>query len=123
MIACNATAATIRRPCGRQSSDSLSRIATTTPVNGLRLVRVGSVVQASVNVNMIYPKGAVKVSDIPEGYRPEWPCYRDVGCGYGYAIRFNISNTAINAYNYNNSETNNVSGGFTYITADPFPAE
>lgn len=110
---------------GSQSrlSDSLSRIATTTPVNGLRLVRVGSVVQASVNVNMIYPKGAVKVSDIPEGYRPEWPCYRDVGCGYGYAIRFNISSTAINAYNYNNSETNNVSGGFTYITADPFPAE
>lgn len=29
MIACNATAATIRRPCGRQSSDSLSRLAFT----------------------------------------------------------------------------------------------
>ena len=113
-----------QRLCGDSLSDSLSRIATTTPVDGLRLVRVGNVVQASVVGNKIYPKGASKVSDIPEGYRPAYACYRDVGCGGGgYALRFNISSTAINAYNYNSSESNNVSGGFTYITADPFPAE
>lgn len=93
------------------------------PTDGLRFVRVGNVVQVSVSINKSYPKGVSKVSDIPEGYRPAYPCYRDVGCGGNYAIRFNISGTAINAYNYNNSETNNVSGGFIYITADPFPAE
>ena len=110
-------------PSASRLGDSLSRIATTTPVDGLRLVRVGSVVQASIGTNKTYPMGALKISDIPEGYRPAYACYRDVGCGYGYAIRFSIGSTAINAYNYNSSEKNNVSGGFTYITADPFPAE
>lgn len=93
------------------------------PTDGLRLVRVGNVVQASIGINKTYPKGASKVSDIPEGYRPAYACYRDVGCGGNYALRFSISSTAINAYNYNSSESNNVSGGFTYITADPFPTE
>lgn len=90
----------------------------------MRLVRVGNVVQAFIHVNKVYPKGQSKVSDIPEGYRPAWQCYRDVGCGGGcYALRFSIVGAAINAYNYNSTESNNVTGGFTYITADPFPAE
>lgn len=90
----------------------------------MRLVRVGNVVQASININKAYPKGQSKVSDIPEGYKPAWQCYRDVGCGGGgYALRFSIVGTEMKAYNYNSSESNNVSGGFTYITADPLPAE
>lgn len=79
--------------------------------------------QASININKTYPKGQSKVSDIPEGYRPAWQCYRDIGSGSGYTIRISIVGTVMNAYNYNSLDSSNVSGGFTYITADPFPAE
>ena len=108
------------RPPGLPS-DSLSRLYTATPIAGLRFVRFGGLVQVNVDVRTTYPTGVSSVAAIPEGYRPAWRVYRDVGCGSGYPVRFTADGDAMSAYNYNGTAKENVSGGFSYITADPFP--
>lgn len=88
----------------------------------MRLVRVGHVVQVNIGINRSYEPGLNTVlSGLPEGYRSAFGTYRDVGCGSGQPLRFQATGDKIYAYNYNSTATNNVSGGFSYITADPFP--
>lgn len=88
----------------------------------MRLVRVGHVVQVNIDIKRDYVTGSnLVVSGLPEGYRAAFGTYRDVGCGAAHPLRFHAVGDRITAYNYNTKTESNVSGGFSYITADPFP--
>lgn len=103
--------------------NSVSYLFTTIPIAGLRLLRCGNIVIASIDIKMTYSSGQNTVlSDIPYGYRPAYAIYADVGCGGGGpTLRFNASGTVIKAYNYSATGKNNVSGSFVYSTVDKFP--